>query len=426
MHIASLEAAVLSLRRLLSLNSSGSLPQPLPPEQECCAWIMFAELGMQTATSMDALLKPADTTEPSSAKTSQSTSASWAPKPEEIEAAISQSLRLADQIASLRPLRHQLTLMHAKIVFMQDNHKHSKVLLKRLLPLSTTSQHLLREKGWTSYEAHLSITDQILRTPLPSLLGVVDIQAASSQLMALNMLADQHGDFAVRQLTSVIRLTLLLQNYEVSDAIDGKDVDAALADAESLLSLDGFDKPNTSATDQQPLHGTADNNEKVSSSTPGATISSVNAVVTPLTRDILAGGGAGVLANLKTPAFSLPTNPLGMNIYSGEKQPNTNPESVPSTEPSTKIGTAPAAVNDDMIPPYLRYLRVQTLMAGVLWLTHCGNSARSAERLSLLHEMMDKLNDMSKLSGAGTGWSSDHDVGVIEVSASLLKPVDAN
>lgn len=65
MHISSLEATALSLRRLLSLNLSGSLLQPLPPEQECYTWIIFAELGIQTATLMDALLTQADVTDPS-------------------------------------------------------------------------------------------------------------------------------------------------------------------------------------------------------------------------------------------------------------------------------------------------------------------------------------------------------------------------
>lgn len=408
LHLESLEAAILSLRRLLALNTSGSLEQPLPPEQEVHAWFMFAELGMQIlgtmCTELDSKMSP-----PKSSSLNLDALPSWAPKPIEIEGGISRSLRLVDQNASLRPLRHQLTLIHAKLVFMQDNHKHSKFLLKRLLPVSTTSHILPREKAWTSYEAHLAITDQILNTPLPSLSDVIDVQAASSQLTALSMLADQYGDFAVRQLISVIRLTLLFQNYEVSDVVDSNDVDVALAETENILGLDGFDKANSAPTDQQPAIGATDDKAAGMNTTPGNTLSNIHTSVTPLTHDLMSGGAATALANPKTPAFSVPTNPLGMNVYS-QRNPSNNLES--TTEPR---------VEEDIIPPYLRYLRVQTLMIGVLWLTHCGNTTRSSERLTLIHEMMDKLSDMSKPSGMATGWGSGSDVGAIEVGASSIK-----
>ncbi|KIM23773.1 hypothetical protein M408DRAFT_51546, partial [Serendipita vermifera MAFF 305830] len=85
---------------------------------ECYAWTMFAELGMQVIHSL--------TTEP------EPTSGAKGPS-REMETAISRALRLADQVASLRWLRHNLTLLHAQLVCLQDNHKHAKVLLKRLL-----------------------------------------------------------------------------------------------------------------------------------------------------------------------------------------------------------------------------------------------------------------------------------------------------
>jgi hypothetical protein len=415
LHVTSLEASVLALRRILTLHTSNSASQVLTQEQECYAWTMFAELGIQIITSLTPSLNPNSSVSKGTVQSSGASPAkahylttlsmpSWSPTPGEMETAISRALRLADQVASLRPLRHDLTMLHAQLVCLQDNCKHAKVLLKRLLPLSTNTQPIAREKVWTSYEAHLAITDQILVTPIPNSPGVTDVPAALSQLNALFMLAKQYGDHALVQLVSVIRLTTLFQNYESSDVISGGDVNTALAEAESILGLDGFDKQAPSPAEKTLINSSADA-AKATNTTPGVTGGSEQPI-TPFTSDILAGAGKGVTANLKTPAFSFPINPLGMNVYDAGQQQT---EDVPTIQ-------GELIEDKNLIAPYLRYIRVQTLMIGVLWLTHSGESTRSSERLTLLHEMMDKLNDLSKMEG----WAAADETGLILVCTFLM------
>ncbi|KIM23772.1 hypothetical protein M408DRAFT_332143 [Serendipita vermifera MAFF 305830] len=169
----------------------------------------------------------------------------------------------------------------------------------------------------------------------------------------------------------------------------------ALKEAEDILGLDGFDKPPAAAGEPSSEAAITSN------STPSNNLVDQESMpATPFTADLLAGGNSKITANIKTPAFSFPTNPLGMNVYStGEQQ-------VTEAGESTLQETS-----EDLIPPYLRYLRVHTLMLGILWLTHSGESTRSSERLTLLHEMMDKLNDLSK----GEGWTSDNESCLISI-----------
>lgn len=412
LHAASLEASVLALRRVLTLHTSNPTSQVLSLEQECYAWTMFAELGLQIINSLtpapavlsvEGVLGPSFAARPHTLKNLQIPS--WAPNPGEIETAVSRGLRLADQVAPLRPLRHNLTILHAQLVCFQENYKHAKVLLKRLLPLSTSTQLLPREKVWASYEAHLAITNQILTIPSTSS-ETIDIQAAISQLNALFMLANQYGDHALVQLISVIRFTALFQNYESSDSVSTEDMNGALKEAESILGLEGFDKARVSAANSV-INEALPDSTKVSNVTPaGYALDNHDALVTPFTADLLSQGGSKLMENIKTPAFSFPTNPLGMNIYgAGDQGPATVSES-----------TSQNPQEDGLIPPYLRYLRVQILILGILWLTHSGESSRSSERLTLLHEMMDKLDGLF-----GTeGWVSDNESGVISVSVNFF------
>ncbi|KAG8750981.1 hypothetical protein FRC14_008237 [Serendipita sp. 396] len=343
----------------------------------------------------------------------------WAPQFEEIESSISRCLRLSDQLASLRHLRHPLTLMHARLVHLQHNSKHARVILKRLLPHSTgtTTQMVSREKIWSSYEAHLTIIQQYLHPSESTTTvgtweggkGNVDVPTVLSQLNALAMLANQYGDTAVEQLVAVIRFTVLFQNYEDSYSISHADVDMALVAAEGIIGLSGFDKQGmTSPVEAAPSKGPQQGNH-----TPGSSLSAaMGESTTPLIRDVLANSGTHVVANLKTPAFSFPTNPLGMNVYSEQQQQ----EQQLLQEKDETAGEKQFRVDGTTttIPPYLGYLRIQTLMLSILWLTHCGHSARGSERLTLLHEMMDKLSDMSR-SNDEYRWMGNDEPGVIQI-----------
>ncbi|KAG8803610.1 hypothetical protein FRC17_006146, partial [Serendipita sp. 399] len=370
-HLVSVEASILALRGLLMIAKTEEGARILSPEQEGYAWMMFAELGMQvltdhrTVVQRDSAMSVEEESKQRKGDTTISTSSlissaytplpPWAPQFEEIETAISRCLRLSDQLASLRPLRHPLTLMHARLVHLQHNSKHARVILKRLLPHSTgPTQMVPREKIWPSYEAHLMIIHQYLHlhdaTPENGE-DIIDVPTVLSQLKALSMLANQYGDNAVEQLVTVIRFTVLSQNYENSYSIRHEDVDTALAEAEGILGLDGFDTQGSSPTTTLPK-----TTVQGSSQTPGPSSSmTTSESITPLIRDVLANSGTNVVANLRTPAFSFPTNPLGMNVYTQQQQQQ-------SDDMNTTDKVEADAATPGTIPAYLSYLRIQTLM----------------------------------------------------------------
>lgn len=384
-HIPSLHASVIGLRRLLSLHTSGVAAHILPPEQECYAWMMLAEIGMRMLRLNNVESIPA------------SSLPSWTPTAHEIETAISKSLRHTENIPTLRPLRHRLTLMHATLVHLQSNHKHARVLLKRLLPPSNLLDSLPKENAWSAYEAHLTIVDQILESSSSPAPTYSELQTALSHLSALAMLANQFGDYGVLQLVAVIRLTTLIQQYDTVGESTVCDIDEALADAERILGLQGLGEMPAKVEEQgKPQEVVRDRTATPAPPDDQSGFSVVGA--TPFIRDVLAGVGSNVAINLKTPAYALPTNPLAMDVFSSQKmQTEEQPEKPEGSE--------------DLIPPYLRYLRVQTLMLGVLWCAQSGDSNQSAPRLSLLHEMMDWLSDLSK----GGDWGARSGPGVLEV-----------
>ncbi|CAG7853621.1 SubName: Full=Uncharacterized protein {ECO:0000313/EMBL:CCA73937.1} [Serendipita indica DSM 11827] len=408
-HYPSLEASITALRRILSTADDPSPEMALSPEQECFAWVMLAELGIQLVSSFNSS-SPSVKEENSSPKKSKADVyvPEWGLKVEEIEDAIARALQLSDRFASLKHLRHRLTLMHAQLALYQDNPKHARVLIKRLLPLSNAAQPIPTDKVWAAYEAHLAIVHSLIGQSEPSdgiRVRESDLAAALSQLNALAMLANGHGDYAVYQLAIVTKWTTLFQHHSTSESehVTASKLDAALAEAELVLGMDGFDKQLSASTDEK----SEEKEKNVSSNiTPGPSGQSAGNA-TPLVQDLLASGGPiHVSANFKTPAFSLPTNPLGMDVYAAVMSESGQPLQSMVDEKSS----------DMIIPPYMRYLRVHVLMLGVLWLTHCGQSVRCSERLALLHEMMDKMNDLSK--DDSDGWAGGDEMGIIQVPVS--------
>jgi hypothetical protein len=270
-----------------------------------------------------------------------------------------------------------------------------------------------------------------------------------SQLTAITMLANQYGDHSVLQLVSIVRLTILFQHFNVleENRLSVNDVHDALKAAETVVGLVGFESDRT-ATGTGTTNGGSSTNASANTVTGGAQVTpsgpfngeTVQDSITPLLRDMLASGGVNVGATLRTPAFAFPVNPLGMDVYSVQNgstatsinpallsnpttsadvqhtNTNINVSSTSNPDQSANPNPNPNSNSNETIPPYLCYLRVQILMLSVLWLTHCGESTKSAERLTLLHEMMDRLSEFTQEAG----WGSHSGPGIVEVGLTLI------
>ena len=340
---------------------------------------------------------------------------SWSPGAPEIEQSIAKALILAEHNQSLRYLRHRLTLMHATLVHWQGNNKHARVLLRGLLPPASPTLTVgfngvnsTAATAWVGYEAHLTIVHQILTSTAatsnipaaaPSTskeevpkqvdarrpLSHNDLAVTLSHLSAMTILAQASGDAAIIQVCAVIKLTILIQNERWDEA------GQTLKEVERILGLNFTEKEGEVKTTQD-------------TKTPA------DHTVTPL--GMSAGAQVAWLQpNLHTPAFPAPINALAANPFATASTPQLQ---IP-LQAQTQSGGPPiqfSAKQTNLIPPYLRHLRIQMLTLGVLYLTYKGESDESAKRLTLLHEMMDAL------SGVPGDEESNH--GILEVSISFL------
>ena len=402
LYLQSFHASVSALRHLLNLHATGRPEYALPADQECYARLMLAEMGMAL---VDYRMHRSSSTTTKTAVPLPP----WLPGPPEIEQSIAKALILAEHNQSLRHLRHRLTLMHATFVHWQGNNKHARVLLKGLLPppssMGFNGINSTADTAWAGYEAHLTIVHQILTSAAttPSIpaaapstskeeaskganasrsLSRNDLAVALSHLSAMAMLAQTSGDVAVIQVCFAIKLTILVQSERWNEA------GQALKEVESVLGLDFVEREGEVKTEED-------------TKTP------VAHMVTPF--GVSAGTQAAWLQpNLHTPAFPAPINALAANPFA-----TTTPQLQTPLQPQP--GGAPihiSAKQTNLIPPYLRHLRIQVLNLGVLYFTHKGESNDSAKRLTLLHEMMDALG------GVPENEESDH--GVLNVSIVFL------
>ncbi|KAG2144644.1 uncharacterized protein EDB93DRAFT_1152421 [Suillus bovinus] len=215
----------LSLR---SLRQCLALPA-LAPDIECRAWTSLAEVGMRVIDS---------------GFCSQEGGCDWAVGiHSEVEKALSKGLLIAQKHPSLRPLRHHLTLLHARFAFTfpssSTSPKFARAILRRLIASFVPS-----DPPGTVYDAHLALITQITTLPSssnaaantsPAPIGAPALQAALTAIDTLVTLARKNHHPRIVALAHVIRLCVLLRTSAWAQ------VGAALETAEAVLGL-VFDK----------------------------------------------------------------------------------------------------------------------------------------------------------------------------------------
>ncbi|THH20192.1 hypothetical protein EW146_g1131 [Bondarzewia mesenterica] len=177
-HAQSLIFSLITLRKCLSLAN-------LSPDIECRTWAALAEVGMNVIDG-GFVQKPEH---------------KWAVGIEqEVERATSKGH------PSLRIYKHHLTLIHARISHLHQNHKFSRAVIRRLLASFTPS-----DPPAIIYSTHLTVISHLSSTVNASLeQQYIDTHAALNAAQIMQTLAISNGHPHVALLTHVLRLGLLV------------------------------------------------------------------------------------------------------------------------------------------------------------------------------------------------------------------------
>ncbi|KAG1902737.1 uncharacterized protein F5891DRAFT_1215571 [Suillus fuscotomentosus] len=239
---------LLALPGLLALpptHPDFALPA-LAPDIECRAWTSLAEVGMRVMES---------------GFCSQEGGCDWAVGiHSEAEKALGKGLLIAQKHPSLRPLRHHLTLLHARFAFTfpssSTSPKFARAILRRLIASFVPS-----DPPGTVYDAHLALITQIITLPpstntaantSPAPLGAPALQATLTAIDTLITLARKNHHSQIIALAHVIRLRVLLR------ASAWAQVGAALDTAEAVLGL-MFDKNGKVKNDEGHINAMKNN-----------------------------------------------------------------------------------------------------------------------------------------------------------------------
>ncbi|KAG2110691.1 hypothetical protein DEU56DRAFT_896675 [Suillus clintonianus] len=319
----------LSLR---ALRQCLALPA-LAPDIECHAWTSLAEVGMRVMES---------------GFCSQEGGCDWAVGIyAEVEKALSKGLLIAQKHPSLRPLRHHLTLLHARFAFTfpssSTSPKFARAILRRLIASLAPS-----DPPGTVYAAHLALITQITTPPpssnatanlSPAPPGAPVLQATLAAIDTLITLARKNHHPRIIALAHVIRLRVLLR------ASAWPQVGAALDTAEAVLGLI-FDKDGKDSHDKGPINTIAD------AEPDNDTLPRWNSITA---HDV----------NALSREYSQVR--INSNSNMGPKQ----------EEESTQIDPAHAS------------LVIHTLLSGTIFFTFSGNIRAAEQRLIALHEIVD-------------------------------------
>ncbi|KAG2116296.1 hypothetical protein BD769DRAFT_1485757 [Suillus cothurnatus] len=316
----------LSLR---SLRQCLTLPA-LAPDIECHAWTSLAEVGMRVMES---------------GFCSQEGGCDWAVGIHtEVEKALSKGLLIAQKHPSLRPLRHHLTLLHARFAFTfpssSTSPKFARAILRRLI-----ASFLPSDPPSTIYNAHLTLITQMTTPPpsnntanaSPAPLGVPALQATLAAIDTLVTLARKNHHPRIIALAYIIRLRVLLR------AGAWTQVGVALDTAEAVLGL-MFDKDGKV------------NNDK----------DNINAMVNAKPDDDALPRWNSITAH-DVNALSREYSRVRITSHQEPK----------SEEESTQSDPAHAS------------LVIHTLLSGTIFFTFSGNIRAAEQRLVALHKIVD-------------------------------------
>ncbi|KAG9310773.1 hypothetical protein JVU11DRAFT_8622 [Chiua virens] len=313
----SLFLSLRSLRTCLELKT-------LTPDLECRAWIGLAEVGLRVINSGFTV----------------SGEHAWA---NGIEA----------EHPSLRPFRHRLTLLNAQFAFQSNNSKYARALLRRLIASFMSS-----DSPTIVYTAHLALITHMTSTPCPAPNSAApstpEVQATLTTITTLSNLAAQSGHPAVADLTTVLRVRVLVGNG-LWDLVGD-----ALLDAEKAMQL-VFAAGEENVPPEKAKQNTAD----------------------ALVR-----------------SYSITAQDVHDNASSqSQSQPNSDPAPLSPTKGTSPV-PGPKATDALTVA-----LTAHLLILGVTFHTHAGRARAADARLAALHTLMD--------SGALVGGANSN--GLVEI-----------
>ncbi|KIJ64161.1 hypothetical protein HYDPIDRAFT_132789 [Hydnomerulius pinastri MD-312] len=320
----------------------------LTPDVECRAWTGLAEVGLTAIES----------------GYSTSGEHEWANGLEiEVEKAIGKGLLIAQKHPSLRPLRHQLTLLNAHFAFQSHNTKFARALLRRLI-----ASFIPSDPPPIVYVAHLALITQLTSAPPPSTsstsmpstspaLGdssasTPELQAALAAITTLSALAAQNRHPAIEQLACVLRVRVLIASglWDL--------VGEALEVAERSLSLSFGD-----GDEGKPANEAQEGNK--------ATESSAEALMRSYSIT------AQDVHESASPQSQSQSQPPSRETYL---------ENAPAQAPPPKHNPPVPTLEAD---PLTLSLTAHILILGVVFYTHVGRVRSAEPRLAVLHTLMD-------------------------------------